>query len=124
MKKVSSRSLAVALLLLGLATCEVLPKKEGIQSLVLLDDWSIIETHSIFFDSLKKDGHQLDFQMVNPAPSIKYYEQYFYDNIILMAPSTKGMQIFVINNFRIEKPYYKQGSHSIFGIKSQSFDLR
>ena len=68
----------------------VIPKKDGINTLILLDDWSIVETHSIFFDSLKNDGHSLLFEMVNPPPAIKYYEEYFYDNIILMAPSTKG----------------------------------
>ena len=29
--------------------------------------------------------------MANPAPSIKYYEEYFFDNIILMAPSVRGI---------------------------------
>jgi oligosaccharyltransferase complex subunit beta len=90
MKVSSKESALVVALLLSLVSAEVLPKREGIQTLVLLDDWSVVETHSIFFDSLKNDGHLIDFQMASPAPSIKYYEKYFYDNIILMAPSIKG----------------------------------
>lgn len=76
---------------LPLVRGDVLPKKQGIQTLVLLDDYALVETHSIFFDSLSRDGHQLQFEMIAPnPPAIKYYEDYYFDNIILMAPSVKG----------------------------------
>jgi Oligosaccharyltransferase 48 kDa subunit beta len=70
----------------------LIPKKEGIQTLVLVDDWATLESHSIFFDSLRKDGHKLIFESVSPAPQIKYYDDFFYDNIIMMAPASKGIQ--------------------------------
>ena len=57
MKVVSSSALVFAVLFLSMASSNIFKKKEGIQTLVLLDDWAVIETHSIFFDSLKKDGH-------------------------------------------------------------------
>jgi len=63
------------------------------KTLVLLDDWATIETHSIFFDSLRSKGQDLQFEMITPVPAIRYYEEYYHDNIILMAPSVKGINI-------------------------------
>lgn len=51
-----------------ITNCGIIPKKEGIKTLVLLDNWATIETHSIFFESLKQSGHSILFEMVNPAP--------------------------------------------------------
>lgn len=90
--RISSAALLAAALLLAPTWAALTQKKEGIQTLVLVDDWATIETHSVFFDSLRKDGHSLQFETANPPPPIKYYESYFYDNIILMAPSAKGKQ--------------------------------
>lgn len=96
---ISSAGLLAALLLLGQpAMASLIPKKEGIQTLVLLDDWATVETHSLFFDSLRKDGHNLLFETANPAPPIKYYEYFFYDNIVLMSPSVKGKYICIIRS--------------------------
>ena len=65
------------------------------QTLVLLDNWATIETHSIFFNYLAKTvGHELEFVMASQGPhSVKHYDQYYYDNIILMTPSIKGKSI-------------------------------
>jgi len=61
--------------------------------LVLLDSWATIETHSFFFETLKKvGGHTLTFEMTSNNFQIKYYEEYFYDNIILMAPSIRDLK--------------------------------
>lgn len=93
--RISSAALFAALLLLAPTSFAGLaPKKEGIQTLVLLDDWATIESHSTFFEGLRKDGHVLKFETANPPPPVKYYESYFYDNIILMAPSVKGNKNF------------------------------
>jgi len=60
------------------------------KTLVVLDNWATIETHSVFFEALRMRGQDLEFQMITPTPKIKYYDEYFYDNIILMAPGAKG----------------------------------
>ena len=42
------------------------------KTLVLVDDWAILETHSIFFDHIKKMGagnHTLEFQLLSGKPS-------------------------------------------------------
>jgi len=85
--------LATLFLFLYSSSASLIPKKDGIQTLVLVDDWATLESHSIFFESLRKDGHKLVFESVSPPPQIKYYDDYFYDNIILMAPSAKGISI-------------------------------
>ena len=90
---ISSKAALVTLFffLYSATKATLIPKKQGIQTLVLVDDWATLESHSIFFESLKRDGHSLLFESVNPPPAIKYYDEFFYDNIILMAPSVKGM---------------------------------
>jgi hypothetical protein len=90
MSSVSSKFLILCISLLLTVNCGIIPQKQGIKTLVLLDNWATIETHSIFFDSLRLDGHSLQFEMIKPAPAIKYFEEYYFDNIILMAPSTRG----------------------------------
>ena len=65
------------------------------KTLVLLDNWATIETHSVFFDHLKSEiGHVVEFAMGDVGPPVvKHYDQFFYDNIILMAPSFKESEI-------------------------------
>jgi hypothetical protein len=90
MKAIKQISSAALLLLLSTASGSLIPKKQGLQTLVLLDDWATIDTHSIFFESLRRDGHNLVFEGANPPPQIKYFDDYFYDNVIFMAPNVKG----------------------------------
>jgi hypothetical protein len=98
-------SSAVLLLLLGTAAFgSLIPKKDGLQTLVLLDDWATLDTHSIFFESLRRDGHNLVFEGANPPPQIKYFDDYFYDNIIFMAPNTKGKNSMAFNDIELKTP--------------------
>jgi hypothetical protein len=69
--------------------------------------------------------------MVKPAPNIKYFEEYFFDNIILMAPSTRGKNILKTNEGLLILFYYRFGItnssfrlDSIFGSRPQLDDLR
>lgn len=68
------------------------------KTLVVLDDWHYVETHSNFWSQLrgkiflnfffKAMNFDLDFKMVEDS-SIKltYFGEYLYSNIIFMAPS-------------------------------------
>ncbi|KAL5754732.1 hypothetical protein ACOSP7_022952 [Xanthoceras sorbifolium] len=57
--------------------------------LVLLDDLSLKSSHSIFFNSLKSRGFDLDFKLADdPKLSLQRYGQYLYDALILFTPST------------------------------------
>ena len=79
--------------LLGMAHLSIIPFKDNKKTLVLLDSWATIETHSIFFDVLRRAGHTLTFEMAtNNPPKIKYYEEYHFNNMILMAPSLKDLK--------------------------------
>ncbi|KAF5736066.1 hypothetical protein HS088_TW14G00200 [Tripterygium wilfordii] len=58
--------------------------------LILLDDFSVKSSHSIFFSSLKSRGFVLDFKLSDdPKLSIQRYGQYLYDALILFSPSTE-----------------------------------
>lgn len=66
-------------------------------TLVLVDTWATLETHSIFFEHIKTmagGNHTLEFKLISGSPNepvgIQQFNKYFYDNIILMAPSVKS----------------------------------
>lgn len=46
---ISSKLITLAALF-AVAASSIFPKKTGLQTLVLLDNWATIETHSIFFE--------------------------------------------------------------------------
>ncbi|XP_010547491.1 PREDICTED: dolichyl-diphosphooligosaccharide--protein glycosyltransferase 48 kDa subunit [Tarenaya hassleriana] len=57
--------------------------------LVLLDDLSLKSSHSVFFNSLKSRGFDLDFKLAeDPKLALQRYGQYLYDGLIIFAPST------------------------------------
>ncbi|KAK1286909.1 Dolichyl-diphosphooligosaccharide--protein glycosyltransferase 48 kDa subunit [Acorus calamus] len=57
--------------------------------LVLVDDLSIRSSHSIFFDSLKSRGFDLDFKLADDKRlALQRYGKY-YDDLILFSPSIK-----------------------------------
>lgn len=48
--------------------------------LVLLDNYGLVDTHSIFFSDLKRAGYELDIKMVNTNTyRIKEFGEYLYD---------------------------------------------
>ncbi|KAJ6990069.1 dolichyl-diphosphooligosaccharide--protein glycosyltransferase 48 kDa subunit-like [Populus alba x Populus x berolinensis] len=56
--------------------------------LVLLDDLSLKSSLSIFFNSLKSRGFDLDFKLADdPKLALQRYGQYLYDGLILFSPS-------------------------------------
>ena len=57
------------------------------RTLVVLDTWALLSSHSHFFDNMRADGHVLTFKTASQNPAIKYYDEFFYENILLMAPS-------------------------------------
>ncbi len=64
--------------------------KSGKKTLVLLENASIKESHSVFFQDLKSRGHQLTFKMADDANlALAKYGEYLYDNLIVFAPSVE-----------------------------------
>ncbi|XWS63041.1 hypothetical protein CRYUN_Cryun06bG0062800 [Craigia yunnanensis] len=58
--------------------------------LVLLDDVAIKSSHSLYFNSLKSRGFDLDFKLADdPKIALQRYGQYLYDALILFCPSVE-----------------------------------
>ncbi|XVF44931.1 hypothetical protein PTKIN_Ptkin02bG0162600 [Pterospermum kingtungense] len=58
--------------------------------LVLLDDLAIKSSHSLYFNSLKSRGFDLDFKLVDdPKITLQRYSQHLYDALILFCPSVE-----------------------------------
>jgi len=72
-------------------------EKSQNKTLVVLDNWATIETHSVFFEHIRQMGggnHTLEFKLISghatDEVNIQKFNKYFYDNIILMAPTVKS----------------------------------
>lgn len=58
--------------------------------LVLVDNFSTKETHSLFFKNLVKDGFTLTFKVADdPNIQLKKYGAYLFDHLILFSPSVE-----------------------------------
>merc|ERR1712170_338152 len=76
----------------------------GKRTLVLVDNWSIRETHSIFFRSLRDDGFDLTFKQADDSNlALVKYGEYLYDNLVLFSPSVEefggNLDVQAITNF-------------------------
>ena len=58
------------------------------KTLVLLDDWHTIDTHSLFFNQIKEMGYTIEYKMIDDNDiKLTYFGEYLYTNIIYMASS-------------------------------------
>ena len=63
---------------------------KGWKTLVLLENLSIKETHSVFFNDLESRGYDLVFKLADePNLALSKYGEYLYDNLIIFAPSVE-----------------------------------
>jgi len=61
---------------------------QGKRLLVLLDNYSIRETHSIFFKSLRDRGFQLTYKAADDSDlALTKYNEYLFDHVILFCPN-------------------------------------
>ena len=61
----------------------------GKRTLVLLDTFTTIETHSLFFSGLAERGHKLTYFLASsPDVLLSKYGEPLYDNLIYFAPGT------------------------------------
>uniref|UniRef100_A0A1B6J273 Dolichyl-diphosphooligosaccharide--protein glycosyltransferase 48 kDa subunit n=1 Tax=Homalodisca liturata TaxID=320908 RepID=A0A1B6J273_9HEMI len=76
----------LGILVINFCTCV---QSEG-ETLVLLDNLAIKETHSMFFKSLKDRGYTLTFKSADDANLLlSKYGEYLYENLIIFAPSVE-----------------------------------
>lgn len=67
------------------------PNGQGKRLLVLLDNYSIRETHSIFFKSLRERGFQITFKTADePDLALTKYNEYIFDHLALFCPNVAG----------------------------------
>ena len=75
------------------AEANLIKEDTATKTLVVVDDWSTVETHSVFFDHIRSAlGHKIEFAMSETGPSgkVKHHDAYYFDNIVMMSPSVKG----------------------------------
>ncbi|KAK7476524.1 hypothetical protein BaRGS_00032204 [Batillaria attramentaria] len=92
----------VAGLLLVVAVCNI--ASAGKRTLVLVDNWSIRESHSIFFRNLRDAGFELTFKTADDAGlALIKYGEFLYDNLVIFSPSVEefggNVDVPAITNF-------------------------
>ncbi|KAJ3643940.1 hypothetical protein Zmor_026620 [Zophobas morio] len=77
------------LFLFLICTLFSLVRSQG-NTLVLLDNQVIRETHSIFFKSLQERGYNLSFKIADDSSLVlSKYGEYLYENLIIFAPAVE-----------------------------------
>ena len=80
----------VVVIALALCAFSTEGAKSGKKTLVLLENLSMKETHSVFFGDLKSRGYQLTFKLADDSSlALSKYGEYLYDNLIIFAPSVE-----------------------------------
>ncbi|XP_017042165.1 dolichyl-diphosphooligosaccharide--protein glycosyltransferase 48 kDa subunit [Drosophila ficusphila] len=80
---------AVLVALLAIAHCQAVLETDA-NTLVLLDNLAIRETHSIFFKSLQDRGFKLTYKLADDSSLLlSKYGEYLYKNVIIFAPSVE-----------------------------------
>jgi len=88
-KRLRMRAVIVGLVWL---TCLLVPAWSSRRVLVVLDNPSLQESHSLFLAQLTNLGFDTDIKMAeDPALAIKKYGEYLYDNMILLTPTAEEL---------------------------------
>lgn len=111
------------------------------KALVILDDWNLITTHSLFFSHFEKINYDLEFKMIDEENiKLDYFGEKVYDSIILMIPSfteeaskntelaiskiishfDQGHNIMIFANEKVNS--YIRGLSNEFGIDFDDYD--
>lgn len=71
----------------------------GKRTLCILDEMSLMSSHSVFFDNIKSRGHEITFiQSESPHLILKKYGEYLYDNIVLFSPTVEEFSAITIDD--------------------------
>ncbi|KAH8291640.1 hypothetical protein KR018_008360 [Drosophila ironensis] len=88
-KALSATLLLALVLVLVPAPCRAVLEADA-NTLVLLDNLAIRETHSIFFKSLQDRGFRLTYKLADDSGLLlSRYGEYLYKNVIIFAPSVE-----------------------------------
>ncbi|XP_002043988.2 dolichyl-diphosphooligosaccharide--protein glycosyltransferase 48 kDa subunit [Drosophila sechellia] len=80
---------ALLIAVLAIAHCQAVLETDA-NTLVLLDNLAIRETHSIFFKSLQDRGFRLTYKLADDSSLLlSKYGEYLYKNVIIFAPSVE-----------------------------------
>lgn len=83
-----------AVMMTTVVNCGLISEDTVTKTLVVVDDWATVETHSLFFEHMGKGklGHEIEYAMANTGPlgKVKHHDAYYFDNIVMMSPSIKG----------------------------------
>ncbi|XP_055948311.1 dolichyl-diphosphooligosaccharide--protein glycosyltransferase 48 kDa subunit-like [Argiope bruennichi] len=94
----------------------------GGQTLVLLDNLAIRETHSMFFKDLQDRGFQLTFKTADdPGLSLIKYGEYLFEHLILFSPSVEEFGGTL--NVRAITEFIDAGGNVLIGASSNVGDL-
>lgn len=87
-----TKNLLLSVLALAAIVASSASPRRDPRTLVLLDSMKIRDSHSIFFRSLADRGHKLTFsQVYDESIRLEKYGDYFYDNLILFAPTSEDL---------------------------------
>jgi oligosaccharyltransferase complex subunit beta len=62
----------------------------AVKTLILIENYGVKETHSVFLNELTSSGHELTYKMADDSTLVVFqFGDLLYDNIVVLAPSTQ-----------------------------------
>jgi hypothetical protein len=75
----------------GLNGSGIIADGQGKRLLALLDSYSVRETHSSFFKSLRDRGFQITYKAADDSDlALTKYNEYVFDHLVLFCPNVVG----------------------------------
>lgn len=75
----------------GLNASGIIADGQGKRLLALLDSYSVRESHSSFFKSLRDRGFQITYKAADDSDlALTKYNEYVYDHLVLFCPNVVG----------------------------------
>ena len=98
----------------SVACAGLIREDRSTKTLVMLDDWATVGSHSLFFKHISDTlDHQIEFAMADKGPVNLEAGASAFDNIIMIAPSQKESSL--LDGFESEKlaEYLSEGKHNL-----------
>merc|ERR1711962_898872 len=90
LSKMEAKSTCQKFLLVSCVVISLFVTLARCNTLVLIDNPSTKETHSIFFGTLKEKGFQLTFKLADdPGLTLTKHGEYLYKNLVIFSPSVE-----------------------------------
>ncbi|KAF2071998.1 hypothetical protein CYY_006687 [Polysphondylium violaceum] len=87
------KSFIISLIIACILVSNVFGAVGGKRVLIIVDDLSMVKSHSQFFSTLEGKGYKIEYHSAGDKVELEKYGDFFYDHLILFAPTSDSLSI-------------------------------